>query len=252
MMVNRKSILFGVAFHLIFSGGVSARRKSIDENAQHSLPLFSEAKNVENSEWIRRRGSSGSSATPPVSPKNEDMYNSMKTRRVQTAENGQCLDRFSAVFLQFSALPPAIYNDPYTRNPQELGTRYIYNDNLRFLPSLDVIPGSRASGTCTRIQSRAGNEQIGLQLGMGHCEFTYRLVNGNREVIFTATGDVSDSIGSVLSITGGARSAFGAYGEVTISPVTVEPNGSIISNDGDVFLDPNFYKVEATLVFPCK
>ena len=138
------------------------------------------------------------------------------------------------------------------RNPQELGTRCIYNDNLRFLPSLDVVPGSRASGTCTRVQSRVGNNDIELQLGIGHCEFTYRLANRDREVIFTATGEIADSIGGVLSITGGARSSFGAYGEAVITPVTVQPDGSVVNNDGDVFLEPNFYKVEATLVFPCK
>jgi hypothetical protein len=137
------------------------------------------------------------------------------------------------------------------RNAQEFGTRYVYNDDLRFMPSLDSVPGSRASGTCTRTQSRIGNDQIGLQLGMGHCQFKYQLSNGDREVIFTASGEVSDSAGGVLPITGGGKSSFGAYGEVKLEPITVQSDGSIISNDGDFFLDANFYRVEASLVFPC-
>lgn len=252
-MVNRKNMLLGMALHLICSGRVSARKKPRDDNAQYEFSngRFKEKQTFETGERIRKRGTSHSSQTTYESPLNENNI-PIKTRRVQSAESSQCLDRFSAVFLQFSALPQAIYVDPFTRNTQELGTRFIYSDNLRFLPSLDVVPGSRASGTCTRVQSRLGNDEIGLQLGMGHCDFTYRLANGDREVIFTATGEIADSTGGVLSITGGARSAFGAYGEVVITPVTIQPDGSVVSNEGDVFLEPNFYKVEATLVFPCK
>lgn len=70
-------------------------------------------------------------------------------------------------------------------------------------------------------------------------------------MIFTASGEVSDSAGGVLPITGGGKSSFGAYGEVKLEPITVQSDGSIISNDGDFFLDANFYRVEASLVFPC-
>lgn len=249
-MVDRKNLFLGVALHLIWGGAVSARHQPRDEDSKHGFSFHAEHQN-QSYERIRRRGSVHSSPTPPT-PTSEEINSPIKTRRIEATERAQCLDRFSATFLQFSALPQAIYNDPFTRNPQELGTRYIYNDNLRFLPSLDVVPGSRATGTCTRVQTRLGNDAIGLQLGMGHCEFTYRLANGNREVIFTASGEITDSIGGVLSITGGARSAFGAYGEAVITPITVQPNGSVVTNDGDIFLEPNFYKVEATLVFPCK
>ena len=249
-MVNRKNLLLGVTLQLICSGLVSARQKTRDDDSPHGFPsgMFKGDQHFENDDRIRRRGPSHSFPTSAT----EEMNSPIKTRRIESTENGQCLDRFSAVFLQFSALPQAIYIDPFNRNAQELGTRYIYNDNLRFLPSLDVVPGSRASGTCTRVQSRVGNEDIGLQLGSGHCDFTYRLANGDREVIFTASGEITDAIGGVLSITGGARSSFGAYGEAVLTPVTVQPDGTVVSNDGDVFLEPNFYKVEATLVFPCK
>lgn len=173
------------------------------------------------------------------------------TPSTKRSSSGSCLDQFSAVFLQFSAAPPAIYNDPNNRNAQEVGTRYVYNDDLRFLPTLDSVPGSRASGICTRTRSRIGNAQIGLQAGMGHCQFTYKLLHGGREMIFTASGEVSDSSGGSLPITGGAESASGAYGEVRLEPTTVASDGSITSNDGDFFLDANFYKVEALLTIPC-
>eukprot|EP00980_Cylindrotheca_fusiformis_P003562 scaffold792_cov84-Cylindrotheca_fusiformis.AAC.2 len=162
-----------------------------------------------------------------------------------------CLQRFNAVFLQFSAVTPAVYNDPNDRNAQEVGTRFVYNDDLRYLPILDSIPESRVSGVCTRTRSRIGDNQIGLQVGMGHCQFTYRILNAGEEIIFTASGEVSDSIGGILPITGGALGAAGAYGQVKLEPITAGPDGSISSNNGDFFLDPNFYRVEASLTFPC-
>jgi hypothetical protein len=227
------SILTILVFLLLYSCLGSAQKYAAEDDSRQLLFTSVQGKSA--------KKSSKRSSTP--------------TAKIPSSGKGpsssQCMDQFSAVFLQFSATPPAIYNDPNVRDAQVLGTRYVYNDDLRYIPSLDSIPGSRASGTCTRTQSRIGNNQIGLQLGMGHCQFTYRISNGGRELIFTASGEVSDITGGVLPITGGSKASFGAYGEVKLEPVTVQSNGSIKRNDGDFFLDANFYRAEVSIVFPC-
>jgi hypothetical protein len=119
---------------------------------------------------------------------------------------GGCKTRVNVDFLQFTAIPPALVNDPSNPSVQDLGTRYVYNDGLRDQDTIDELQGSRATGTCTRTQARVGNPNIGLQLGSGHCEFAYTLFDGNREITFTASGDLTDSLGGTLSITGGTKS----------------------------------------------
>lgn len=162
-----------------------------------------------------------------------------------------CRVRVNVDFLQFSAIPPALFNDPFNPNEQELGTRYVYNDALRDQRTLDEIEGSRGSGTCTRTESRVGNDIIGLQLGRGYCQFTYTLFDGNKEITFTAAGEVVDSLGGVLSITGGTSSVIGAYGEVELLPVNLKPDGSFEVETGDFFLDPLFYLADASIFVPC-
>jgi hypothetical protein len=165
--------------------------------------------------------------------------------------SGGCQVQFNADFLQLSAIPPAKFNDPNDPNEQELGTRYIYNDGLRDQDTLDELVNSNASGSCTRTQARVGNDAIGLQLGRGHCQFTYKLFDGNREITFTASGDVSDSLGGVLSITGGTQTVVGAYGEIELIPVNLLPDGSFEVENGDFFLDPLFYLADASIFVPC-
>jgi hypothetical protein len=165
--------------------------------------------------------------------------------------SGGCPVQFNADFLQLSAIPPAKFNDPNDPNEQDLGTRYIYNDGLRDQDTLDELLNSNASGSCTRTQARVGNDAIGLQLGRGHCQFTYKLFDGNREITFTASGDVSDSLGGVLSITGGTQTVVGAYGEIELIPVNLLPDGSFEVENGDFFLDPLFYLADASIFVPC-
>ena len=119
---------------------------------------------------------------------------------------GGCKTRVNVDFLQFSAIPPALVNDPSNPDVQSPGTRYVYNDGLRDQETIDELQGSRATGTCTRTQSRIGDPGIGLQLGSGHCVFTYTLFDGNREITFSASGDLTDALGGTLSITGGTKS----------------------------------------------
>jgi hypothetical protein len=96
-----------------------------------------------------------------------------------------------------------------------------------------------------------GNDDIGLQLGRGHCQFTYTLFDGSDEITITATGDIVDSMGGVLAITGGTQSVIGAYGEIELIPVNLLPDGSFEVETGDVFLDPLFYLGDASIFVPC-
>lgn len=163
-----------------------------------------------------------------------------------------CTITINIDFLQFSAIPPAIFVDPGNPNEQTLGTRYVYNDGLRDQDTLDEFANSRGSGTCTRTQARIGDESIGLQLGRGYCVFEYSLTDSqNREITFTASGDVADSIGGILSITGGSRTTLGAYGEIELLPVNLLPDGNFEIETGDFFLDPVFYLADATVFVPC-
>jgi hypothetical protein len=142
--------------------------------------------------------------------------------------------------------------DPNNQDEQALGTRYVYNDGLRDHDTLDELIGSRASGICTRVQARVGNADIGLQRGRGQCHFTYALRDSrNRDIIFTATGDVVDSLGGVLSITGGSQTTVGAFGEIELLPVNLVGNGKFEVEAGDFFLDPLFYSADARIYVPC-
>lgn len=163
-----------------------------------------------------------------------------------------CTLQLDVDFLQLSAIPPAVFVNPNDPDEQTLGTRYIFNDGLRDQDSLDELVGSNASGSCTRTQARIGDVDIGLQLGRGHCQFTYTIKDArNREIIFSVSGDVTDSLGGVLSITGGSNNALGAFGEIELLPVNLGGNGQFVPEPGDFFLDPIFYLADARIYIPC-
>ncbi len=165
---------------------------------------------------------------------------------------GGCITEINVDFLQLSAIPPALFVNPNDPDEQTLGTRYVYNDGLRDQDTLDELIESKVSGTCTRTQSRVGDETIGLQLGRGNCHFTYVVTDSqNREIVFTASGDVSDSLGGILSITGGSRTTVGAYGEIELLPVNLLSDGEFEIETGDFFLDPLFYLADARIIVPC-
>lgn len=161
-------------------------------------------------------------------------------------------------FLQFSAIPPALVVYPDDPNAQDLGTRYVYNNDLRDPETLDELSESRCTGICTRTQSRfviggddEEEEQEVLQLGGGQCSFTYSLFDGERGFTFEATGMVVDSLGGTLAITGGTKDAIGAFGEIELLPINVQADGSFVPAPGDFFLEPLFYLADATLFVPC-
>jgi hypothetical protein len=166
--------------------------------------------------------------------------------------SGGCTTEIKVDFLQLSAIPPALFVNPIDPDEQTLGTRYVYNDGLRDQDTLDELVGSKLSGTCTRTQARVGDTSVGLQLGGGHCQFTYVLKDSrDREISFTASGEVMDSLGGVLSITGGSQSSVGAYGEIELLPVNVASDGQFEIEPGDFFLDPLFYLADARILVPC-
>lgn len=258
-LYKRRMILFSLLYHtFLLSGHTAFAQEKYDfSSLQAGETLKRSLKSSKRSNKANYTPTGPTTSNPlPTAPINSpggptnDAASGKSSKKSSSAGAG-CVTHHKMNFLQFSAVPPAIFVDSSIQNANELGTRYIYNDDLRKPLSIDSIPSSRASGTCTRTRSRVGNAQIGLQLGMGNCHFTYSISNANGEIIFTASGQVEDSNGGVLPITGGAKSAFGAYGEVKLSPVTVQQDGSMTSNEGDFFLDPNFYHAEVDLVFPC-
>jgi hypothetical protein len=130
---------------------------------------------------------------------------------------GVCQSPITMQFLQFSAIPPAILVFPQDPNVQDMGTRYIYNNDLRDAESLDELVGSRGIGVCTRTQSRLEDTSGAvLQLGGGHCTFTYTMFDGSREFSMEASGTIFDSLGGTLSIVGGTKDVLGAFGEITL------------------------------------
>jgi hypothetical protein len=131
--------------------------------------------------------------------------------------DGVCRSPISMQFLQFSAIPPAILVFPQDPNDQDMGTRYIYNTDLRDVETLDELVGSRCNGVCTRTQARIEDaSDVVFQLGGGHCTFTYTMFDGNREFTIEASGTIVDSLGGTLSIVGGTKDAIGAFGEITL------------------------------------
>lgn len=192
------------------------------------------------------------SVGPPNKPPSQKPPNKSPTPEPPSTPGNGCRTEFTVDFLQLSAIPPALFVDPSSPDEQTLGTRYVYNDGLRDQDTLDELLGSNVQGTCTRTQARVGSESVGLQLGGGHCQFTYVLKNSqNREIVFTASGDVVDSLGGILSITGGSKSTVGAYGEIELLPVNLGEDGQLEIEKGDFFLDPLFYAADARIFVPC-
>lgn len=154
-------------------------------------------------------------------------------------------------FLQLTAVPPPIFVNPNVPDDQTLGTQYVYNDALFNLTTFDEITGSKVSGTCTRTQSREDNTPQGSVLGAGHCTFTYKLFDGQNTFTFSATGEIADSLGGILDITGGSQALLGAYGQIQLLPADLGNDGSFVPAEGDIFLTPLVYLADATIFFPC-
>ena len=236
------------SIYAIGLSGKQGRKKVVTrrEKSASTTPLRSRPpRSSESSSSSKSSNLSGKGRPSPTPPPIPPQSRPSSIRPVCTVE-------LNIDFLQLSAIPPGLTVDPSDPNDQIVGTRYVYNDGLRDQDTLDELIGSRASGTCTRIQARLGNEDIGLQLGRGHCQFTYTLRDSkNRKLVFTASGDVVDSLGGTLSITGGSRSALGAFGEVELLPVNLVANGRFEIESGDFFLDPLFYAADARIYIPC-
>lgn len=202
----------------------------------------------------RPRAVAKSSKSTKKDSKSRGKGNASPARPPKQSTNGRpsCTVKLNVDFLQLSAIPPALFLNPNIPDDQLLGTRYIYNDGLRDQDTLDELIGSKVSGSCTRTQARVGNEEVGLQLGQGQCHFTYVLTDSkNRKAVFTASGDVVDSIGGILSITGGSQATLGAFGEIELLPVNIVEKGKFETENGDFFLDPLFYAADARIFVPC-
>ena len=109
-----------------------------------------------------------------------------------------------------------VYVDNSFQNAKDLGTVFIFNDNLFNLTTGGFMEVETwfATGTCTRTQNL---ETMGV--GGGICNFVYTLTDSdNNFATFVANGEVFDGDGGNLSITGGARAFQSAVGEVSITP----------------------------------
>ena len=162
--------------------------------------------------------SGGGGGRPPPPPTQSPGGNLCQLRRLR--------------FMQLTAFQPPIYVNPALPDDQTVGTQYVYNDALFDPDSLDELPNSKASGLCTRIQSRTniGGE---LQLGGGHCTFVYEMRDGNEMITFSVTGTIMDSMGGILPITGGAKAlSGGVVGEIEILPVNLAADGGYEREDG--------------------
>jgi hypothetical protein len=164
-----------------------------------------------------QNGKGGAPTRPPSNRPPSRPPSSVQPPSFVPPNDDKCNDPITLQFLQFSAVPPAILVFPEDPNVQDIGTRYIYNSDLRDAQTLDELVGSRSNGVCTRTQARIQEISGAVyQLGGGHCQFTYTFHDGDRQFTLEASGTVVDSMGGTISITGGTKDAIGAYGEMTL------------------------------------
>ena len=150
---------------------------------------------------------------PPVDPDvpDDDMVSNCDMVPDECKASFVGLDVLQNVNLQ------TVFVDNTDQNAEDLGTVYIFNDNLFNLTSDDDIQEIGdwfATGTCTRTQNL-----VTMGVGGGTCNFVYTLTDDDGNVAtFTANGEVFDFDGGILSITGGARGFQGVVGQVQITP----------------------------------
>jgi hypothetical protein len=188
----------------------------------------------------------------------EDVVDGEKTDALR--DDVECYQRRVITFLQLSALENSNNSDGGPVNPvfinynipdaQNLGTVYIYNDALfedRSSSAAAELEGSFATGHCVRTQMRESMGDGSFVSGGGYCHFTYTLFDGRTSYTFNAVGEVFDSFGGKLVITGGTESLVGVTGDVVLEPLQVSEDGSRLPSSEDVFLEADVYQSTASL-----
>jgi hypothetical protein len=147
-----------------------------------------------------------------------------------------------------------VFVDPSSPDAEDLGTVYIFNDNLANVTidgTVMIMETWFATGSCTRTQNLATRG-----VGGGMCDFVYTLTDSDGNfATFTASGEVFDGDGGILPITGGARAFIGAAGIVQLTPFVGEfdDQGELIGTlevwEGD-FWEADVYQARVELESP--
>ena len=147
-----------------------------------------------------------------------------------------------------------VFVDQSTQNPEDLGTVYIFNDNLFNVTSdgtIFEVGDWFATGYCTRTQNL-----VTRGVGGGVCNFVYSLTDSDGNfATFVAVGEVFDGDGGILPITGGARAFSNAGGIIQITPYVAqfddqgELTGTLEVWEGD-FWEAEVYEVRVELETP--
>jgi hypothetical protein len=151
-------------------------------------------------------------------------------------------------FFQFIARSEDM--DSAAADEQRLGTTFIYNDPILNQTTRNIIDGSFATGHCLRTQKREALDD-GSSAGGGYCHFTYTFSDGGNVVAsINSAGEVFDSFGGTIAITGGTGSYIGARGELTVLPVEVNADLEFIHSDDDFFTGATGYTVAGEMIIP--
>jgi hypothetical protein len=164
-----------------------------------------------------------------------------------------CFREFKLDYFQLPALQEPVdsnpvfvdYSDP---NEQALGTVYVYNDVLLNQTTLAELNTSFVTGHCTRFQDRRNVTGGNFISGGGLCHFSFSLFDGQETSTLIVAGEIFDGFGGSLTITGGSKSFLGAVGQVVLSPVSVNNDGTFMNADSDVFMGVDGYLMNAAIL----
>jgi hypothetical protein len=119
---------------------------------------------------------------------------------------------------------------------QDFGTVYIYSDPLAD-QATEILDSSFVSGHCVRTQMRI-NQGTDFIAGGGYCHFAYTVFDGVQSATFTVEGEVFDSFGGKLAVSGGTGYFTGVEGFISLSPVLLQQGGEFTPSDADFFSGP--------------
>lgn len=129
-------------------------------------------------------------------------------------------------------------------DPQELGTRWIFNGPLLAFDEdagLVDLDGFFASGVCTRTWLNMGDQGIP---GANYCNLAFSMDTGAAILV---SGEVFDGWDSNLGIEGGTREMLGVDGQITLTPLDDMLAPLDISKD--VFEDSTWIRGRGSLIY---
>ena len=164
-------------------------------------------------------------------------------------ENSLCFQTMLVEIFQFIARTDHMQSS--AADEQQLGTTFIYNDPILNQTTREIIDGSFATGHCLRTQRREALENGGTSAGGGYCHMTYTFSSGSKEsATLNAAGELFDSFGGSIAITGGTGLYVGARGELKYLPVVVNDDFEFVPSSDDFFTGPTGYTVTGEITIP--